>query len=68
MAFNCNVHLRHENVATFIVRTEYMGPGGNGDTINGWAALQNACFFTVPTLRALLGQSTSSKSIPLSRI
>lgn len=44
MAFNCNVHLHHEKMATFIVRTEYMRAGGNGDTINGWAALQNACF------------------------
>ncbi len=42
------------------------GPGGNGYTINGWAALQNACF--VLTKITCVSQSTSSEPTPLSRI
>jgi hypothetical protein len=52
----CCTPPHHEKVATVIVRTEYMmGAGGNGHTINGWAALQNVNlkFFFFSKLRAL---------------
>jgi hypothetical protein len=64
----CCTPPHHEKVATVIVRTEYMmGAGGNGHTINGWAALQNVNFkyFFFFKITCVRPQSTSSEPTPL---